>query len=543
MNQERRVSISVRLAAKTAKGHGGQTAHDLRKAADLEYVDYQRSPRNSILIKPAPGYELREICEARRNQRQTKRSMKSNARVAFEGIITFSKLAQPIIEALPLNEQDDIFHQVAEKIAEYLNTSLHGLVVHRDESALHAHFTLAGYDMNGNPLTQTVKRQQCIQIQDVAAEVVQHLGIGRGKSKIERIKDGEPLNAYINRTVRELHYDLPNEADAVKANLQAKIEELEQKATEAEARIQKATRNLERTEQKLKEAGEENERLQKRLQTYQRRLETAQAELEETTQKLEEARSELARLQKLNEEQTCTIKENSQTIEHQKQEINRLKKAIEPFQAPVTEIKEFSRLKKPPIYKPWEDPKVVTKTKKVIQQKDHLRALAAVRQAAKEEARRRAEEAVQDELGRLHQLQNERERLAKAIEQAAEIGRLPSVEPATSAYYGEKKNPPELILYNATLLDYGERLVAAGDGTPLQQAAALYKEAHERWKSAMFWGMSEEQIEWLVKAAEKDGYRIDFAEPWAKEYAAEVRAELQAAALDRAIEDDRRPGW
>ena len=520
-------TISVRIKHNSATKHAGQRAHDLRTGKEkLDYVDYSLSPRNSFLIRPASSSELRSICETRRSKRETKRRMKSNASVATNGIITFSKEAQEVIEALPLEEQDERLRAAAEAIAKHLGTTLHGLVVHRDESAIHAHFTLAAYTTDGKPLSKATNRLKVKQLQDVAAKPFADLGITRGKPKEQRISDGEPAHKWINRSVRQLHNDLPAEIKA----LEQRIEEL----TEKERRT---TERLEKTLRKLQDAGEENEKLQKRVETYQKRLEATQ-------QELKQAQSEMNRLQEIIEEQKRTIEENQKTIEAQKKEIDRLKKLTEPHKPEPIQIEQV---------KGWEEKGVLFKRKepilkptKVITPKAAEKALIATRKAAEIEARRKAEAAVLDKLERLQELEQQLEQnnqyqdmLLEAIEKAAGNQWLSSAQPEHT--WHNEQNPPEIVRYNATLLDYNTKLVAVGDGTPTQQAAAIYKTAKEKgWEKTIFWGMNEAQIEWLVKAAMKDGYDIDFKEAWAKDHAEKLRQELQQkqpeSDLDRGIE-------
>ncbi|RME56891.1 hypothetical protein D6779_09790, partial [Candidatus Parcubacteria bacterium] len=199
---------------------------------------------------------------------------------------------------------------------------------------------------------------------------------------------------------------------------------------------------------------------------------------------------------------------------------------------------------------PFKRQEPVLKPVQVIRPKDAEQALLATRKEAEQKARQKVKEEL-DELefrnrnleSQLEQKQQYLDHILNAITQASEQQWLTSVRPAHETWRQEKA-PPELIYYNTTLLDYETKLVAIGDATPIQQAAALYKASKEKgWEETIFSGVNEAQIEWLVKVSMKDGYAIDFEEDWAKEHAARIRAELQANSPDRAIEDDRRPGW
>jgi len=256
-------AVSVRIAHKSARQSAGQRRHDTRTGRQPAYVDAARIEQNSVLIEPRPEKALRTECEARRRAaRPDLRAMPSNAAVATVGIITFGHEAKPVIEALPVAEQDRLFQATAERIADLCNTSLTGLVVHRDESAVHAHFQMPAYDRQGRPLTATVKRATTAAMQDVAAEVWRGHGIERGMRKADRIAAGQPRSAWVNRSVRELHTDLPAEIELARASL----EKNQRLAEQVTAKIEAGQGDL--------------AKLHKRAETYQRRIEAARAKLE-----------------------------------------------------------------------------------------------------------------------------------------------------------------------------------------------------------------------------------------------------------------------
>lgn len=199
------ISIRVKGAAKTSRG--GQQSHDIRKGRQPGYVDNSRRADNSIIMTPWSDDKLSAICEHRRfNQGGKKRKMKSTSHIAMNGIITFSAEAQPIIYELLKTEQDKLFKKVARAISAECETSLTGLVVHRDESAIHAHFQILPINKHGQPLTKSGIEYS--RLQDIAGECVNEYGITRGKKKSQRIADGEPDHKHINRSVNQLHRDL-----------------------------------------------------------------------------------------------------------------------------------------------------------------------------------------------------------------------------------------------------------------------------------------------------------------------------------------------
>jgi DNA-binding transcriptional regulator GbsR (MarR family) len=459
-------SISVRL--KKTSNVSGRVGHDFRTRIP-SYADPERKALNSVILGgPLEQNELRKDLETRHRKEAGKARRKDSALI-YEGIITFSVDAD-------LTDRE-AFDKAAERLLEEI-AKRHGfasalwLVRHEDESRPHYHFAFA------NAHAETAKPVRLSpndlrQIQDLAGETFADLGISRGKPKAQRIADGEPQSAYINRSVKQLHNDLPKE-----------IAELEEKLKTNEQRLQK-------TLSKLAEASEMNEKLEKRAKTYEKRIKTLEDELE------------------------------------------RLRQLIEPHKPKPQKI-VFKAGERETGWWFFKRKEPVLKRALVYSPKALNKALIATRKAAEEEAeaeaRRKAAEAVKSDLSKLKRFELQQEQIFKALEAAGEIGRLPCAEPAASDNAAwENRQPPTLRFYNATLADFGNRVVAVGDGSARQQAAALYKASREKgWKKTVFWGMNKEQIEWLVKAAERDGYNIEFAEPWAQEFAEKLKSQLHA---------------
>ncbi|RWR05094.1 plasmid recombination protein [Paenirhodobacter populi] len=270
-------AAQVRIQPRKAGAYAGQRKHDMRRGPQPSYVDSTKTANNEVLIEPPTPGDLRKVNEERRAQRDTKRAMRSDAAVAFIGILTFGAEAQGFFDALSIEEQNAAFEEAAQAVAMHLNTTVAGLVVHRDESAPHAHFVLPAYDLDGQPLTVTVKRQTLKELQDVTAKAFQRYApdIERGRSVAERMLAGATRAETLNRSVRELHADLPQELAAKRKE----VEEAEAKAEEMRERVAKLEAKAALTE---KEA--------KRLETYRKRLadrvsaaEEAQAEAERLT--------------------------------------------------------------------------------------------------------------------------------------------------------------------------------------------------------------------------------------------------------------------
>jgi hypothetical protein len=274
-------AVQVRIASADVGNVGGQRAHELRIGPQPSYVVAERKALNRTLAKPLRGVELRAICLERRTLRETKRAMRGNAAVAVTGIITFGHQAQALFEALDADAQDAAYREVAEAVAKRLDTSVSGLVVHRDESAPHAHFQLPGVTHQGHPVSRVAKIGALRNLQTIAAEVMaRHCpGIERGTSKAVRLAEGEDYADVVHRSVKELHADLP-----------AEIAALETKAEAARVKAEKNERLAETSRIKATQDGEKAEKAAERAEAYEQRASGARAELERLSAEVERLR-------------------------------------------------------------------------------------------------------------------------------------------------------------------------------------------------------------------------------------------------------------
>lgn len=308
-------AAQVRIQGKSAGAIGGQRAHDLRSGPQPDYVDADRAHLNRVMITPQTGTQLRKVCEGRRKLRDTKRAMKSSAAVGVAGIITFGHEAQTIFERLTPDQQDAAYRETAEAIAKRLNTTLTGLVAHGDESAPHAHFQLPAYDLTGHPISETAKRGVLRELQTLTAEVMaRHApGIERGRSKADRLKAGASPSEVVNRSVAQLHDELPIEIEQRQATLAALNEKIatnerladraRQKAAENADKAEKALRNAERYESRAAAARKERETEESALYELQRRRQEAEARIDRLREEQDAIRAETTRLQQ--EADTC----------------------------------------------------------------------------------------------------------------------------------------------------------------------------------------------------------------------------------------------
>ena len=194
------MTVSIRLEHREAGRAGGQRNHDLRQGRIPAYVDRSRTDSNSVLIEPKDEAGLRALIAERRTGK--KRALKSNASLACNGILTFGREAQEVMSKLSVEEQNKLILKSCEDVARKLDNTLSGLVVHRDEQAIHAHLQMSSWTLSGKAVSTVINREIASELQDVAAEAFSCLNIKRGMKKEERIKAGEKPK---HRTVKELH--------------------------------------------------------------------------------------------------------------------------------------------------------------------------------------------------------------------------------------------------------------------------------------------------------------------------------------------------
>lgn len=266
------MTISCRIGPVRAQGFSGQRAHDLRLGKKLDYVDSSRTHLNTSsgvptleefhLMNEDQKYAAQQAAQAAYEQAMSSndpsqikaaKAQKQACRqkydrdgvVAYRAILTFGRDAQVVVEGEDQAKIEKMAQDAFAEIAESLGTTAVGLTAHRDESALHFHGFFLGVKMDGKKLNPN--KSDCRRIQDAAAKPFNSLGIKRGKSKELWIEEGAEPSRYINRSVAELHSDLPLELAQAQAQVQAALAEV---AARQEA-CAEAQRMLEQTQQEL----------------------------------------------------------------------------------------------------------------------------------------------------------------------------------------------------------------------------------------------------------------------------------------------------
>ena len=194
------MTVSVRVEHRDKSRSAGQRNHDLRKSHVPAYVDKSRSQHNSVLIEPLTSSELERLVGERRIGK--KRKLRSDAAIATTGILTFGREAHQVIASLSIDEQNEVIMKACKSVVSEFDNELTGLVVHRDEQSVHAHFQTCSWNKKGLANSKVITPELASKLQDAAGACFSAYGISRGISKEERIKNGEKPK---HKTVKELH--------------------------------------------------------------------------------------------------------------------------------------------------------------------------------------------------------------------------------------------------------------------------------------------------------------------------------------------------
>ena len=279
----------VRVEIRSAQGYANQRRHDLRIGAQPAYVNPDPPEPNWVLVQPLTTQELKKLASERRAQRETVRAMKSNAGIAVVGIIGFGIEAQAMFEALGPEDQEKALRAAVARVAADLKTTVTGLVFHLDETARHAHFSLCGYDVTGQPLSTWMDRRVLRALQTALHEELQAFmpHLERGRSRRARAEAGAAPHELVHRSVEELHIDLPFEIAEKRKELaaleekirtnDARAEKAREKAEAEGDRAAKALRNAEAYDRRAAEAREKVEGLEAQVRDLEGRLEAIQA--------------------------------------------------------------------------------------------------------------------------------------------------------------------------------------------------------------------------------------------------------------------------
>lgn len=298
MPREQNYAVCVRIKHFNKSKTRGSYRHNLRLGKIPKYVDQDRTELNSIILHPPKPSDCLTITEQLRSRSDKQRKMRSDAAITSETLVTFGADVQRFVNELSIERQNSMYSEIVEAVRERIGASLLGLVVHRDESAPHAHATFSSFSEFGTPLSKICTPSVLSEIQDLVNEVGQkHVPqIQRGVSKKDRIERGDDQSKVVNRSVKQLHEDLPAEIEAAQFELTLTLS----KIGESKAKLEQALERQRVAEQKRKDAerkAEDFERLKKRAETYERRAEKAEASLSVLETQKQSLENQIADLQ------------------------------------------------------------------------------------------------------------------------------------------------------------------------------------------------------------------------------------------------------
>ena len=257
------MKVSVRL--EKTRSFAGQSAHDFRKGRQPSYVDESRSHLNRTLISPPDMAQVIKDTE-RRSVEENHRKWQKNSPFFIDGIITFDKEYSANRNAISIDEMDKAAKRFVDDWCKDKGVEPLYLVRHSDEATPHYHFKTTVMNVGGKSIARGLNRDAMRETQDLAGEAFKDLGFERGTDKYEKLKaaggDWKKANV-VNRSVRQLHADLPKELQA----LQAKVEKNQRLHEQATLKLKKAY-------------GEKKAKIEKNISIYKKRAEDARQELE-----------------------------------------------------------------------------------------------------------------------------------------------------------------------------------------------------------------------------------------------------------------------
>lgn len=220
-------TISCSMKALKFDQYKRRKAHDMREQKKTpRNIDPARICRNTVVIPTPSATEALELVnkiKAEAGARQRFNPGRNN--LVHDGILSFSHNAQKIVHALPEKEQLRRIMQSIKDVCELHRGRLIGLTIHRDEYALHVHFQILAAGSDGRLLR--IGPRDCMRRQDVAARAWNDLGITRGKTKRDRIADGESWRETTKMSVAQMHEELPRQLAELEAQRAELVQEKE----------------------------------------------------------------------------------------------------------------------------------------------------------------------------------------------------------------------------------------------------------------------------------------------------------------------------
>lgn len=222
------LAVSLRLRHLNAAKTRFQLKHDLRIGRQPRYVDGTRSEFN-VYFSASSLSDYRNTALMRRSQTNPVRGPQlTKMAITAAGLITLGHLLQGEFDALEPDVQHDAFFQIAQAVADRLENEVTHFALHRDETALHAHFMMPARRRGDCRLMSEVLSPTVMcELQDIAFQVTQRF--------TPAVQRGTParLSHFRNLSVRELHR---KQAEDI-AKREARLQDLFDEIAAREARV------------------------------------------------------------------------------------------------------------------------------------------------------------------------------------------------------------------------------------------------------------------------------------------------------------------
>ncbi len=323
-------TLSVRVKFKTVRQATGQHQHNDRTKVP-SYSDPSLIGMNKTLKAfPTETYTKRNGDEVVREVKMRSmaddiesrykdaigRKWQSNSCHFIDGILTFSSEADLSDKAALDKCALDTMGALIKK-HELREDALIEMVRHEDETRPHYHFLLLNQRLNMTSARRSFDRDACVELQDLAGKQFASMEIHRGTPKQERIDNDEPIHKYINRTVKQLHEDLPKEVAHVKSEFEsykAKIIKAKGDFSHLQAMIKFFKKELDKVQSKTKEANNVLVETDIDLEQLIMLVDNAQLELSEAEKQKKAAQDEVNRLSDLREKLARETERSSKAV-------------------------------------------------------------------------------------------------------------------------------------------------------------------------------------------------------------------------------------
>lgn len=306
------VKLSVRIEG--TRDYSGQYSHDFRVGPQPSYINASISASNVTLMK-----DLKSASQLIRgidiiSEKLNKRKYQKNSPYFYDGIITFDKEFGKVQNGFNKKALDECAKDFVERFCEKYNIDPLYLIRHEDETTTHYHFKTTAMDQStGKSIARDLNNRTAKSaLQDLAGSSFAEVGIERGISRMQRLRDAAEELGYdhnegddfhqevwkhanvVHRSVKQLHETLPLELAKAKAEVEVKKEEIETESVRLTQQLTDLNAKMLREEglivDLLKKIDDDND---KTVKAYRKRLKKTEDERDEAEKELNKRNNEL----------------------------------------------------------------------------------------------------------------------------------------------------------------------------------------------------------------------------------------------------------